>query len=61
MCLYDAMIFANENNGSGSVYCAVLYDSCILEYCVTIEKESFATKIKYLIIINNYNIVYKLK
>ena len=55
------MIFANENNGSGSVYCAVLYDSCILEYCVTIEKESFTTKIKYLIIINNYNIVYKLK
>ena len=39
------MIFANENNGSGSVYCAVLYDSCILEYCVTIEKESFAMKI----------------
>ena len=33
-CLYDTMIFAND--GSGSVYYAVLYDSCVLEYCVMI-------------------------
>ena len=38
-CLYDAMIFANENNGSGSVYYAVLYDSCILKYCDDARKK----------------------
>ena len=37
------MIFANENDahGSGFVYCAVLYESHIFEYCMTIGKENF--------------------
>ena len=36
---YDTTIFANENNGSGSVYYAILYDSCILKYCDDVRKK----------------------